>query len=552
MSQEIKARACMSRRGFAKLAAVGAAGVSLGGVLSACSQATNDEGASSGANQTADASQVIVTMPTGAEPAAGFDPFVAWGCGEHVHEPLIQSTLFTTNTDMSFKNDLATEYSCSDDGLTWTFKIRTDVKFTDGEPLTAEDVAFTLNGIAAAPDAQADLSMLDEAVATDDETVELHLNKPFNILLYTLANVGICPAHAHGADYGDNPIGSGRYKLAQWDKGQQVIFEANPDYYGEAPKIERVVVLFMEEDASLAAAQSGSVDVAYTSATFAENQPQGFELLAVKTVDSRGISLPVIASGATDEDTELPAGNDVTCDVALRRAMNLAIDRDLAIEHTLGGYGTPAFSVSDDMPWASEDMKVSTDVEAAKKLLADAGWVAGDDGILVKDGVRAEMDLLYMAPDTVRQALCADFAEQMAPLGIKMNVQGISWDDLEPQSYSQPILWGWGSNSPVEVYELNYSKGWGDYACRHDEMTDTYLDAAVATTNIEDSYEQYQLAQWDGSTGVTPTSDAPWVWIANVDHLYFTRDGLHVADQKPHPHGHGWSIVNNVDQWSWA
>ena len=56
---------------------------------------------------------------------------------------------------------------------------------------------------------------------------------------------------------------------------------------------------------------------------------------------------------------------------------------------------------------------------------------------------------------------------------------------------------------------------------------------------------------WDGAAGCAPQGDAPWVWFANVDHLYFVREGLQVAEQKPHPHGHGWSIVNNVDQWSW-
>ena len=425
--------------------------------------------------------------------------------------------------------------------------------FSDGEPLTAADVAFTINGILASPTAEADLSMVDEAVMTGDYTVELHLNRPFNILLYTLANVGICPEHAHGDDYGAHPIGSGRYVLTQWDKGQQVIFDANPTYYGEKPRIERLVVLFMDEDASLAAAQAGSVDLAYTSATFAENVVGGYDLFDCETVDSRGISLPTVPAGSAWESggVSYDAGNDVTSDRALRQAMNFALDRDLAIRHTLGGFGTPAFSVSDGMPWASEDMQVATDIERARQILADGGWAAGDDGTLVKDGVRAEFDLLYMAPDTVRQALAADFAEQMAPLGIKVNVQGLSWDDLEPQSYSQAILWGWGSNSPVEIYELNHSQGWGDYACRADETTDGYLDQAVAQPDIADSYEYYRLAQWDGQIGVTPASDAPWVWIANVDHLYFVREGLQVAEQKPHPHGHGWSIVNNVDQWSW-
>ncbi|HIT44830.1 MAG TPA: ABC transporter substrate-binding protein [Candidatus Aphodovivens excrementavium] len=553
MQSSTSSSPALSRRAFAKLAMAGGGALALGGALAGCSQpeSTNDENAANAQGDTQ--AQVIVTMPTGAEPAAGFDPFVSWGCGEHVHEPLIQSTLIVTNADMSFSNDLATDYSCSEDGLTWTFTIREDAVFSDGEPLTAADVAFTINGILSSPTAEADLSMVDEAVATGDYTVELHLNKPFNILLYTLANVGICPEHAHGSDYGTNPIGSGRYVLTQWDKGQQVIFDANPTYYGEKPQIERVVVLFMDEDASLAAAQAGSVDLAYTSATFAENIVSGYDLFDCETVDSRGISLPMIPAGSTWESSgqTYEAGNDVTSDLSLRQAMSVALDRDLAIQHTLGGFGTPAYSVSDGMPWASDDMKVETNVERAKQILADGGWTAGDDGILTKGAIRAEFDLLYMAPDTVRQALCADFAEQMASLGIQVNVSGLSWDELEPQSYSQAILWGWGSNSPIEIYELNHSEGWGDYACRTSETTDSYLNQAVAQSDISDSYEFYRLAQWDGTTGVTPAADAPWVWIANVDHLYFVREGLNVAEQKPHPHGHGWSIVNNVDKWSW-
>ena len=199
-------------------------------------------------------------------------------------------------------------------------KIRTDAKFTDGEALTAEDVAFTINGIKDAPSSEADLPWCHEAVALDDETVEIRMAHPFNILVYTLATVGICPAHAHGADYGSNPIGSGRYKLAQWDRGQQVIFEANPDYYGEAPKMQRVVVVFMEEDASLAAAQSGQVDLAYTSASLADAAPAGFQLFSVKTVDSRGISLPVVPAGAQAHGRRRRIRRRQRCDVRPRFA----------------------------------------------------------------------------------------------------------------------------------------------------------------------------------------------------------------------------------------
>ena len=73
------------------------------------------------------------------------------------------------------------------------------------------------------------------------------------------------------------------------------------------------------------------------------------------------------------------------------------------------------------------------------------------------------------------------------------------------------------------------------------------LDAALAADDMEESYRLWQQAQED----VGPDAEALWVWFANVDHLYFARDGLVVAEQKLHPHGHGWSLVNNVDQWTW-
>lgn len=542
----------MTRRRFAQLIAAGGASAACAGVLSACGGKGSDESSSTGDAEAKN--QVIVAMNMNSEPAAGFDPFVSWGCGEHVHEPLIQSTLITTDVNLEFVNDLATEYYCADDGMTWYFTIRDDAKFTDGEPLSASDVAFTINGIIESEAAEADLSMVEKAVATDDTHVEITMTKPYNALLYTLAVVGIVPEHAHGEDYGANPIGSGRYMLEQWDRGQQVILKANPDYYGEAPKMERVVVVFMEEDAALAAVRAGQVDIAYTSATYSDQTSEGYELFACETVDSRGISLPSIAAGQTKADgaNEYPAGNDVTCDLTVRRAINYGVDRQAMIDNVLNGYGTPAYSVCDSSPWGSPDMKVETDVEAAKKLLDEAGWASGEDGVRSKDGIRAAFDMYYASDDSVRQALAAEFADQMKELGIEVSIKGASWDDIYPHEFSTPILWGWGSNAPTELYELTYSQGWGNYACYDNAEIDSYLDEALAVPYIEDSYELFQKAQWDGTQGVAPQGAATWVWLANVDHLYFKRTGLEVAEQKPHPHGHGWSLVNNVDQWSWA
>ena len=486
---------------------------------------------------------------------AGFDPLVSWGCGEHVHEPLIQSTLVTTDEQLNIVSDLATEYLCSDDGLVWTFTIRDDVLFTDGEPLTARDVAFTVNGVIQSSASEADLSMVDTAVAVSDTVVELHLNKPYNALLYTLAVLGIVPEHAYGEGYGAKPIGSGRYVLERWDKGQQVVFASNPDYYGTTPTMERVVVVFMDEDAALAAVQKGEVDIAYTYATHAHQAFDGYELVAYETVDSRGVSLPTVPSGQTkvlEGDIAYEMGNDVTCDLAIRRAINCGIDRESMIEQVLDGYGKVAYSVGDGMPWSSDDMQVDFDREQANRLLEEAGWLRGEDGVRSRDGVRAAFDIWYSSDDSVRQALANEFANQMGELGLEVAPRGGSWDEIYPRQFSQPILWGWGSNSPVEVYELHYSTGWGNYSCYENETVDAYLDQALAQTDVEASYEFWKKAMWDGTEGVAPKGAATWAWIANVDHLYFKREGLDVAHQKPHPHGHGWSLVNNVDTWSWA
>lgn len=360
--------------------------------------------------------EVVVTMPTTSEPESGFDPAYGWGAGEHVHEPLIQSTLTVTTKDLKIDNDLATEYSVSDDGMVWTVKIRDDVKFTDGEPLTAQDVAFTYNNCKEKSSVN-DFTMLDEAVAVDDTTVEFRMTKPFSIWPYTMAIVGIVPEHAYDENYGQNPIGSGRYIMKQWDKGQQVIFEANPDYYGEAPKIRKVTVLFMEEDAALAAAMAGQVDVAHTAASYSDQQIEGYNLLSVQTVDNRGFNLPCMEP---EEKDGVTYGNAFTADVNVRRAINIGIDRDELIENVLNGYGTKAYSVCDKMPWYNEACEVEYNQEEAIKLLEDAGWKEGSDGIREKDGVKAEITLMFSNGDSVRQAIAEDVSNQLKNWELKL------------------------------------------------------------------------------------------------------------------------------------
>ena len=504
------------------------------------------------AEQRARSGEVVVAMDPNSEPAAGFDPAYGWGAGEHVHEPLIQSTLTVTNPDLTIGYDLATDYSVSEDGLTWTVTIRDDVSFTDGEPLTAEDVAFTYNTVKASSSVS-DFTMLDYAEAADDRTVVFHMNRPFSIWPYTMAVTGIVPEHAYdSATYGASPIGSGRYILKQWDRGQQVILEANPDYYGGEPLMKKVTILFMEEDAAFLAAQAGQVDLAYTSATYSDQQIEGYSLASYATVDNRGFNLPAVPEQTDAQGRTV--GNDLTADVRVRRAINMGIDRQEMIDHVLNGYGSPAYSVCDQMPWYSEASEVEYDPEGAAALLDEAGWKTGDDGVREKDGVKAELNLLYSAGDSVRQALAADFADQLGDLGISCTLEGVGWDTAYDRALSDPLIWGWGAHTPMELYNIYHTAAGSDsalYSPYASDAVDRYMDQALAQNDLETSYQLWQQAQWDGTEGVTWEGDIPWVWLVNIDHLYWVRDGLQVAEQKIHPHGHGWSVVNNVDQWTW-
>ncbi|RKI69336.1 ABC transporter substrate-binding protein [bacterium 1xD42-67] len=478
---------------------------------------------------------LTVVLPVSAEPAAGFDPAFGWGAGEHVHEPLIQSTLTVTNPDLTIGYDLATGMEVGEDGLTWTVTMRDDARFTDGEALTAGDVAFTYNTVKNTSSVN-DLTMLDRAEAVGDTTVVFHMARPFSIWPYTMAAVGILPEHAYDpATYGTAPIGSGRYMLKQWDRGQQIILEYNPDYYGPQPRMEQVTILFMEEDAAFLAVQAGQADLAYTSAPYAGQDVEGYSLLSVRTVDDQGINLPV-------------RNNPLTADPLVRQAINMGIDRQQMIDHVLSGYGTPAYSVCDGLPWYSPVNEVEHDPEGAKALLDERDWLPGADGVRTKGGVRAALTIHYAAGDPVRQGIAAELANQLRELGIETDVKGVGWDTAYEDALSNPLVWGWGAHTPMELYNIYHTAPGSDsalYSPYANKKADELMDAALACTDLEESYSLWQAAQEEIA------GDVPWVWLVNVDHLYWVRDGLHVAEQKIHPHGHGWSVVNNIDRWSW-
>ncbi len=505
-------------------------------------------------NNEKEAKKDSIVMAIGSEPDGGFDPVIGWG---RYGSPLIQSTLVETNADMKIVGDLAKDYTVSEDGLTLTFNLRDDAYFTDGEQVTAEDVVFTYES-AKTSNSIVDFTVLEKISAKDDFTVEMKLKNPESTFIYSIAKTGIVPEHAYSDTYGDNPIGSGPFKFVQWDKGQQVVLEANEDYYGTVPEMKQVTVLFMTEDAALVAAKAGQLDVAMTVPSLATGEIEGMSIYKAATIDNRGLTLPVVPAQGKKTEGGYPIGNNVTSDIAIRKALSYGIDREKLVDEVLNGYGTPAYTESDGMPWFNEESIVKYDVEKAKELLEEAGWVDQDnDGIREKGGQKAEFNLIYSSGDSVRQGLALAVAGQVKELGISIAVEGMGWDEIDRRMYQDAVLMGWGDQNPMETYLLYHSsnKGLPNYYNpeNFDNSTvDKYLEEALKTSDQEKANELWKKVQWDGKTGTSILGDAPWVWLVNIDHLYYISEGLDVGEQKIHPHGHAWPFVANLRDWTWT
>jgi len=521
--------------------------------LVGCSKGNGNEVVESKESEVNEESEKVLTMAIGSEPDQGFDPVYGWG---RYGSPLIQSTLVETNVDMEIVNDLATSYNITEDGLTWTFNLRQDAYFTDGEQVTADDVVFTYEN-AKESSSIVDLTIMDSIVAIDDFTVVFNLVKSESTFIYSIAKTGIVPEHKYDNAYGGNPIGSGPFKFIQWDKGQQLILEANEEYYGNVPEIKKVVILFMTEDAAMVAAKTGQLDVAMTVPSLATVEFEGMTLLNTDTVDNRGITLPVVPNEGHTTKEGYSIGNDVTSDISIRKALSYGLNREQMVEDVLNGYGKPAYTECDYMPWFNEESIVNYDLDKAKGILDEAGWIdLNNDGIREKSNLNAEFTIIYAAGDSVRQGLALNASEQAKELGISIKVEGLSWDEIDKRMFKDAVLMGWGDQTPMETYLLYNSSNKGiDYYNPENYsnvIVDNYMEEALTTTDSDKANVLWKKAQWDGTTGTSILGDAPWVWLVNIDHLYYIKDSVNVGEQKIHPHGHAWPLVSNLRDWKWT
>ena len=488
------------------------------------------------------------------EPEAGFSSLVGWGCGHQNYNPLVQSCLFKTDKNGSIVPDLATGYSISSDGKTWTVNVRDDVKFSDNSTFDAEDVAFTFN-TAKDTESELDLTNIANVTAKNKTTVEFKLVEPRSTFIYDLRYVGIIPSDSYdNKTYGEHPIGTGPYVLDHWDKGQQAIFKVNPNYYDKKPYFTQLTLLFPEESTWLELAKSGKVDVVPVATSSLNQSVDGYQFVEKSAGRAQGVSLPYQNDTGKSWNGTAKIGNNVTADKAIREALNVGVNRQTMCDEIFSGHATPEYTGVDTRDYANPAAKVNdSDVNKAKQILKDGGWNdTNGDGIVEKNGVKASFDLYYPPKYLDRQSLSTVFAEQAKEIGIEVNLVGADWDTIYANMYSSAALMQQTSPDPYKsIYQQYHSKEADGFYMNpnlyNNTDSDKLMDDAMHSSDLNAANTLWSQSANVNGGGWGPAGDAPFVWLVNYDYNYFIKDGIDIGEQ---PDGLGNDILINICDWT--
>jgi len=481
-----------------------------------------------------------LVISLGSEPDMGLDPILGWG---RESDPLIQSTLLKRDSTLNITNNLASHYQASQDGKTWRITLKENIHFSNGEQLTAHDVAFTFELIKLKLSVY-DLANLDKIAVQDERNLTFTLSQPDITFVENLISIGIVPKASYNQFYGQNPIGSGPYQLVRWDKGQQIILTRNPYYYGDQPKFETLVIVFASEDTRAALLQTNQLHLAAIPQRYSKLVQSPYKLINIASNDNRGIAWPMNAPSDTQP------GNAVTADWAIRKAVEVTIDRQQLVDGVLSGYGAPAYSLVDGMPWGPTQSAATTqNLAQAKQVLTDNGWQLNANNQLEKQGLTADITLFYPAGDSIREHLSLAVASMVKPLGINITVKGASWSHIEQKMHNNPVLMGFGSHSVTELINVYAGKNggvdWYNTGYYKNENVDKALQAAKQSLSFEQAIPQWQKVHQ------YLEQDLPWTWLVNIDHLYAVSECLDLGNPVQEPHQHGWPITNNIAEWRW-
>jgi peptide/nickel transport system substrate-binding protein len=388
---------------------------------------------------------------------------------------------------------LASDWTVSEDQLTFTFNLREGVTWHDGQPFTSADVKFTIDA-AAAEDSQAAAqttvrTYISSVETPDDATVVITLSQPYSPLLTVLAEqLTILPAHLLSENVYDEafqamPTGTGPYRVIERETSF-ITLEANPDYWGEPPFAQTIIL----RDSPEAAAQqagllAGELDViGYNPTTMAGLEAQGYRVFSGLAGSVHGINV----------DLEFPLLQDVN----LRKALQLSLDRERihALHYSQGVLANTTVSPAYG-PYHNDTLPpVTRDLDAANALLEGAGWVMGDDDIREKDGQR--LTIQYQAWASQQwQDIAAIAQASWREVGIDLEIVTVELANLAETMSGQfqlaTVGWPLTSDAIVGLTQLYQSTdltlaegGTRNVFGYKNEQVDQALADAYATTDV--------------------------------------------------------------------
>jgi len=323
----------------------------------------------------------------------------------------------------------------SADNKTITLKLRPGLKWHDGTPLTSADLKFTWQAVMNEKNTVASRDGYDQIAGIDtpdDTTAVVHFQDVYAPWASKIFR-SIMPAHILGsmdsidkADWNRAPIGAGPYKFVEWVSGDHITVAANPDYWRGRPKLDRIIwKIYPDVEGLVAAVKTGDVDI---GVDFTEAKIPEFEQLAPKV---RLVTLP---TGWVEHylfNLGPKTGPPFFQDVNVRKAIALAIDRQTIVDKLLFGKTKVARTFWDNTYWENTAIKaLPYDPEQAKKLLDDAGWKVGPDGIRAKGGVKLSFTHTTQSGNQLREDVQLLVQQNLKDAGIEMKIQNVPADTL--------------------------------------------------------------------------------------------------------------------------
>jgi len=421
---------------------------------------------------------------------------------------------------------LAKRWTVSDDGLTYTFHLHEHVTFCSGKALTAHDVVASYKRWLD-PDTRGlerwRAGPVASITAADDHTVIYQLKQPYNELLMQMANyihaiINIDQVRALGPDFGMRGLdGTGPYCFQSWTPRNEVVltrhdgYDWGPSVYADPrPKVARIVwKVVPEESTRLTALQSGQADLSYYLPHWAIAELKANPRLAVSR------AAPYYWTGFMGFKTDKPVINDVR----VRRALNLAVDRQALTENIFFGQAAPATSMIATNTPAGDNAIYRYDPDAARRLLDEAGWALAADGYRYKDGQK--LSILHYAINSywkdIVEAIQGDLRKVGAELRIQLFDATAVWGRLATQEFDTfTMSFGYMStNEALNSYFLSASIPTPNRMNWNDPQTDAWLAAADQALDAKE-------ADAIASQALTKLSEAA-VWIP----LY--HDALHLV-----------------------